>query len=248
MSARFSERVGIEARQGPRAEMQDRHVVAIEPEGLFGGVYDGHGGVAVAEAAAGHLHRAFFTDLRRGAGPEAAFREAFRQVDRLTADETCGAGATVVYVAGGRLWAANLGDGRAVLVRDAGVRAMTRDHRIDNPEERARVVAAGAGIEPPYLTRGDHGLMLTRSLGDRWFRDVGVIATPEISDLALGRPDRWVVVASDGLWDVLGNQEVAARVRAGRGPQHAARALVDAVATRGGHDYVTVLVLDLSTS
>src|SRR6516165_1905261 len=74
MSARFSERVGIEARQGPRAEMQDRHVVAIEPEGLFGGVYDGHGGVAVAEAAAGHLHRAFFTDLRRGADPEAAFR------------------------------------------------------------------------------------------------------------------------------------------------------------------------------
>jgi serine/threonine protein phosphatase PrpC len=228
--------------------MQDRHVLVIEPEGFFGGVYDGHAGVRVAEAAGRHLHAFFFAALRRGLGAEAAFREAFAETDRLTAGEACGAGATAIFisgVAGGQLVAANLGDGRVVVVRDDGVEAVTRDHRIDDPGERARVVAAGAWIDPPYVMRGEAGLMLTRSLGDRWFRAVGVIATPDVFVRALGPRDRWLVVASDGLWDELDNGEVASVVRGAAGAGLAALALADAVTARGGHDNVTVLVVDL---
>src|SRR5262245_56633884 len=102
--------VGVEARQDPRATMEDRHVTAVEPEGLFVGVYDGHGGAGVAATAALELHRLFFAGLRRGLDAPAAFRAAFDRVDRLTADEDCGAGATAVFVTPDRLVAANLGD------------------------------------------------------------------------------------------------------------------------------------------
>lgn len=225
--------------------MEDRHVAVVEPEGLFAAVYDGHGGAAVAEAAARHLHPALFAALRRGLEAEPAFHEAFAEVDRLTRHEQCGAGATAVLVAAGRVVAANLGDGRALVVGDHGSEAMTRDHRVDDPEERRRVVLAGARIEEPYLVRGRSGLMLTRSFGDRWFRAVGVIATPEVSVRALRPDDRWLVVASDGLWDEMENDEVAAAVRGAVEAGPAAAAVAAAVAVRGGRDNLTVLVVDL---
>lgn len=237
--------IGIEARQGPRAEMEDRHVVAAEPEGLLVAVYDGHGGAAVADLAERHLPPAFFAALRRGQGVEAAFHQAFAEVDRLTRDEECGAGVTAVFVGDASLVAANLGDGRALVVGDHDQEALTRDHRVDDPEERRRVVLAGARIEEPYLVRGRSGLMLTRSLGDRWFRAVGVIATPEISIHVLRRGDRRLVVASDGLWDELESAEVAGLVRRASGAAVAASAVANAVAARGGRDNLTVIVVDL---
>ena len=61
--------------------------------------------------------------------------------------------------------------------------------------------------------------MMTRSLGDRWFRPVGVIAEPEIGHHAVGAGDVAVVAATDGLWDVLGLDDTARLVRAARAPR-----------------------------
>ncbi|PYM59580.1 MAG: hypothetical protein DMD79_17390 [Candidatus Rokuibacteriota bacterium] len=236
--------IGVITRQGRRAEMQDRYVVAREPEGLFVGVYDGHGGSVTVELTAQHLHLRFFAALREGVDAVAAFSRAFAEVDRLTQEQTCGTGATAFFLAGRRLVAANLGDGRLVLLRGDGVEAVTRDHRVDDPDERARVLAAGAGIDYPYVVRGDAGLMLTRSFGDRWFRPVGVIASPEVFTRTLEPADRWLVAACDGLWDELDNAAVATIVRGAAGAQRAAEALGDAVASLGDRDNLTVIVVD----
>ena len=236
--------IGVIARQGRRAEMQDRHVVAPEPEGLFVGVYDGHGGSRVVDVTAERLHRVFFEALRAGLAAEAAFVRAFGEVDRLTCQETCGTGATALFLAGPRLVAANLGDGRLILVRGDGFEPVTRDHRLDDPGELARVLAAGAGIDYPYVMRGDAGLMPTRSFGDQWFRSVGVVASPDVFTRTLGPADRWLVAASDGLWDELENADVAALVRAAAGAQRAAQALSDTVAGLADRDNLTVIVVD----
>jgi serine/threonine protein phosphatase PrpC len=104
----------------------------------------------------------------------------------------------------------------------------------------------GARLEPPYVVRGDHGLMMTRSLGDRWFRPVGVIAEPEIGRHAVGADDVAVVAATDGVWDVLDVDEAAGLVRRAVAARSAARALVDAALGIGASDNVTAIVVRLS--
>jgi serine/threonine protein phosphatase PrpC len=82
--------------------------------------------------------------------------------------------------------------------------------------------------------------MVTRALGDHELRRVGVIAEPEVSQSSLGLDAVGLIVATDGLWDVVSNGEAAhlcRRVRA----QEAADRLVQTVAEREGSDNVTVI-------
>jgi serine/threonine protein phosphatase PrpC len=103
----------------------------------------------------------------------------------------------------------------------------------------------GARLDPPYLVRGDHGLMVTRSLGDRWLRPVGVLAEPEIGAAALGDADLALVAATDGVWDVLDVVEAGRLVRAAPTAGDAARALVEAALRAGTRDNVTAVVVRL---
>lgn len=232
--------------QGARREMEDRYVLVAGEGGLFGGVYDGHGGDAAVRAVAAGLHPRFFEALASGRDPEAAFLQAHAAMDRQVRHRTCGTTATTFFLRAGRLTVANLGDGRLILVREGLVRALTRDHRVLDPLERPRILAAGGLIDGPYVFREDHGVMMSRGFGDVWFRAVGVIATPEVSAWDLTPADRCLVVASDGLWDELSNEAVDRIVSAVPGPQAAADALAAAVATRHGRDNLTVLVVPLS--
>ena len=89
--------------------------------------------------------------------------------------------------------------------------------------------------------------MPTRSLGDEYFEPVGVIATPDVRTEILGAQDRWIVAACDGLFDVMGNQEVAAIVNETDGAREAVDALSrEALVHRMGTDNLTVVVVDLT--
>jgi serine/threonine protein phosphatase PrpC len=123
---------------------------------------------------------------------------------------------------------------------------LTRDHRIDVAAERARVLGMGAQLDPPYVIRGGHGLMMTRSLGDRWFRPVGVIPEPEVGRHALETDDVALVAATDGAWDVLSVEDAARIVRRAADAQAGADALIAAALAAGAHDNVTAVVVRLS--
>src|SRR5262249_14363453 len=123
---------------------------------------------------------------------------------------------------------------------------LTSDHRIDAAAERARVLRMGARLEPPYVVRGDHGLMMTRSLGDRWFRPVGVIAEPEIARHTLESNDVALVAATAGVGDVLSVEDVARVLRPAPTAQAAAEALIDAAIAADTLDNTTALVVRLA--
>jgi serine/threonine protein phosphatase PrpC len=238
--------VGVAADAGLRAHMEDRWAVRAAPGGLFAAVYDGHGGAAVADHAAAELHLAAIRALQAGLDAAAALERAFAEVAQATADAESGSTAAAFWLAGATLTTAHVGDSRVVRVGRTDVDALTRDHRIDAPDERARVLSMGASLDPPYVVRGGHGLMMTRSFGDRWFRPVGVLAEPEIGRHAVRAGDVAVVAATDGLWDVLGLDETARVVRAGATAAAAARALVEAALERGATDNVTAVVVRLA--
>jgi serine/threonine protein phosphatase PrpC len=158
-----------------------------------------------------------------------ALRVAFRTVSDAIAERVAwnemGSTAAVVLVQDETLISANVGDSRAVLSRSGQALALTLDHKPDSPSERARIEALGGEVtwvgqrdangvpivgEGVYRVNGT--LAVSRSLGD-------VPARPYVSDeveiRALARDrgaDEFVLIASDGLWDVMSSGEAVAFV------------------------------------
>ncbi len=50
---------------------------------------------------------------------------------------------------------------------------------------------------------------MSRSLGDSEASEIGVISTPDVFEVELGKNEKFVVIASDGIWEVLSNEKVA---------------------------------------
>ena len=238
--------VGAAADIGRRPYMEDRWALQPTPGGLFAAVYDGHGGSRVADRAAADLHLAVWRALRAGLDPADALRQAFGELDAATADAECGSTVAALLLTPESVTTAHVGDSRIVRVGQTGAQGLTQDHRIDAAGERTRVLRMGAELDPPYVVRGDRGLMMTRSLGDRWFRPVGVIPEPEVGRHALASDDVALVAATDGVWDVLSVEDAARVVRRADTAQAGADALIAAALAARAHDNVTAVVVRLA--
>jgi serine/threonine protein phosphatase PrpC len=229
--------------------MEDAHVLDLDFHGqgwVFCGVYDGHRGRTAAMTAAEHLHTIFLHHLQKRQHPEEAMTAAYREVDHMLVKERSGTTAVNVFIRERDLLAANAGDSRCLLVRRQDSLQLSADHRLSNPEEKERVRQTGAVIQEPYIMVGASGLMPTRSLGDQDFAAAGVIPDPFVHRKRLNQDDIFLILACDGLFDVMSNQEVAEVVRSAQGPEEAARNLMqEALEVRMSADNLTVICLEL---
>ena len=151
-----------------------------------------------------------------------------------------GATCVLAILSGNRLSINNCGDSRAILGRrnsNGSISAypLSTDHKPDNPEERKRILACGGhvgcrhvlvpgeGRNGPvsmpvgpcrvwYQNRGETlGLAMSRSLGDSVVHRCGVSAEPETFEHTVGSLDEFLIIATDGVWDVLDN-DVACQI------------------------------------
>jgi len=147
---------------------------------------------------------------------------------------------------------ANIGDGRAVLCRRGRAVRLTRDHTADDEEERERIInnVSSSIVSQRYgnWRVGSAGLQVTRSIGDADMKIEGVLtAEAEIHDVELDDDDDWfVIIATDGLWDVIDDQE-AVRLMCDtvKQPSMCAQRLVTEAIARGSRDNVTAIVVVL---
>ena len=103
--------------------------------------------------------------------------------------------------------AANVGDSAAVFAVDSkreAVQQLTADHRISNPDERARLANMGIALGDNRTRL--YGLNVSRCLGDKFIKDedLGFSAVPYVSPVVKLGPEEsgLLIIASDGLWDV----------------------------------------------
>ena len=103
---------------------------------------------------------------------------------------------------------------------------LSRDHKPDDEEEFKRIMEANGRVEPfkeptgeavgPYRVwlkdENIPGLAMSRSLGDKVAAQVGVISDPEIYEMMLSKDDKFVIIASDGIWEFLPNDQVVEMV------------------------------------
>ena len=227
-----------------REHMEDVVAYGTVHERQVLGVFDGHGGHEVAEHAAAQLLAAVEAE---GVEPidEAAMARIFGRIDLPTVQ--AGSTATVVIIGAEDVRVGWVGDSSAVLVRNPmlPVHELTSMHRADREDELARIYARGGGLMDGYVydPHGDRCLMVTRALGDADMRRVGVIPTPEFRLAPRRKDDYGVVLATDGLWDVVTAAEAAQAVRlCPTDADKVARGLVDRARRKMTGDNTTVLV------
>lgn len=139
---------------------------------------------------------------------------------------------TAAYSAGDDLFIAHVGHSRVYCFRDGELLRLTADHTI--AERNAR------GPQPQAVPRSSQDLrhILTDTLG-------GKSGLPEIliEHFRLQDGDR-LLLCTNGLTDVLSDDQIAEALSSRRRPQEECRTLADLAATRGGEDDVTVVLAD----
>ena len=187
-----------------------------------------------------------------------------------------GTTATILYVSSLAVVIANVGDSRAVmaqwLVDEKGVkyitaRQLTIDHIASSDEERQQVLEKGGFVSESggvdrvmgslavsrslgdirlasFLSRTPHVLVMTK---DEVFKQCGKMRIPEDS------PPCFIILASDGLWDVMNNQEavdlawqVIKGNKNGTAYQDAAEVLTQEAYVRGSTDNIGVCIVAIT--
>ncbi len=225
---------GFAERQGRRSEMEDTHL--IEETGPYAvyAIFDGHGGTRAARYSALSLKKAtsikggnvtpdmpfptldIMTKWTRGVEVMLSFMAASgKEANQAKPDS----GTTMISVFVDKktnearlFWA---GDSRAIVVRNGKVILATEDHTLNVPAEAERAQRLGAVVENGRITNKKLGLRIamTRSIGDLNIKEgaPAVISEPEENSIQLQKND-WLVIACDGLWDVVSNDVVASFV------------------------------------
>eukprot|EP01103_Thecamoeba_quadrilineata_P007585 TRINITY_DN1743_c0_g1_i2.p1 TRINITY_DN1743_c0_g1~~TRINITY_DN1743_c0_g1_i2.p1 ORF type:complete len:687 (-),score=178.36 TRINITY_DN1743_c0_g1_i2:319-2337(-) len=117
----------------------------------------------------------------------------------------------------GRLLMGHAGDSAVVLSHAGGKpEILSSIHRPGESDERVRIEAAGGAVVSYGCWRVNGVLAVSRSIGDGPLAHL-VISEPELREIQLRADDEFVVVASDGLWDVMSHSEVVSFVRKGVG-------------------------------
>jgi protein phosphatase 1G len=164
-----------------------------------------------------------------------------------------------VLLSDGTLAVANCGDSRCVLMRGGRAHTLSTDHKPNVRGERLRIERAGGAVIWSGVWRvgvgstatgggGGGGLLATsRAFGDRPLKlGAGVVATPDVKVLRLGEGDDVLVLASDGLFDVMNAQEALMIAREEQCASAGARRLAHEAVERGSLDNVAVLVVRLA--
>ena len=143
-------------------------------------------------------------------------------INSLFSGSTC---VSVIYTPE-RLIVPNIGDSRAVLGRyDFNTKTykaidLSRDHKPTEKDEAKRIIDNDGRIQP-FTEEGEFvgpqrvwikdeevpGLAMTRSFGDRVAATVGVMSEPEIKEFNFEEGDKFMIIASDGIWEFISSQE-----------------------------------------
>ncbi len=236
--------------------MEDMHAIYQDEARTFfaAEIYDGHGGKEAAEITSRMLTPYFMhawakeleKPLKDRRNESELLREAYLSVDAHLVERDVRSGTTAanLYIIGDRFLAANAGDTRVIIGTGNGFSFLTKDHKPDLPEERARIESLGGRVISYGAPRVEGILAMSRALGDRGLKPY-VSSEPRIVEGHPGKENDYAVLACDGVWDVLMPDDVMLIVRAAIDPGRASKEISKKALDHGSTDNITVIVLDL---
>ena len=160
---------------------------------LFG-IFDGHGGTDVVKFVKNRLPQLIKIYLNDLFPVEIAFKNAFKKVDeelKFFDSEYIGTTATLILIKDNKIYCANVGDTKAYIIYDKTYKQISNDHKCTNEDERKRITEIGGKI---IKNRVMGQLILTRTLGDLYVKQFGVINTPDINVYDINETINYIII------------------------------------------------------
>ena len=202
-----------------REKMEDFHTIipslTTNPSSSYFAIFDGHSGEAPAKYCKENLHKILLKNLSiTKFNIEKSLMNSFQEIDNEISKKNfpndSGTTASVILIyerynstikkSERYISCANVGDSKCYLIKRNSIMKISKDHNCNDKEEVERVKKNGGMV---FNNRVFGSLMLTRSIGDREMKNYGVCALPSVNSFKLSNDDFFVVIASDGVWDVV---------------------------------------------
>ncbi|XP_022876425.1 probable protein phosphatase 2C 10 isoform X1 [Olea europaea var. sylvestris] len=232
--------------------MEDFHVAKFvqlngRELGLFA-IYDGHLGDTVPAYLQRHLFSNILKEEDFWTNPNRSIAKAYERTDEaiLSHNPDLGRGGstavTAILINCRHLWVANVGDSRAVLSRNGQAIQLSIDHEPNT--ERGSIENRGGFVSnmPGDVARVDGQLAVSRAFGDKNLKP-HLRSDPDITDADIDEDSDFLILASDGLWKVMSNQEAVDLVTTINDPQKAAKQLSTEALNRESKDDISVIVV-----
>ncbi|KAL8040128.1 hypothetical protein ABFX02_10G078600 [Erythranthe guttata] len=233
-------------------DMEDYHFAEYRKKkghvlGLFA-IFDGHLGDRVPSYLKDNLFNNILDEPNFWEDPKAAIKNAYRSTDKLILENSLQLGpggstaVTAIVIDGKDLWVANIGDSRAVICRNGVPEQLSVDH--EPHVERRRIEKQGGFVTtlPGDVPRVNGQLAVARAFGDENLK-AHLSSEPDVCNVRIDSNTQFVILASDGLWKVMNNQEAVDMVKHVKDPQAAAKRLTAEALARKSKDDISCIVI-----
>jgi len=221
------------------------------PDNALFCLFDGHGGGEVSKFLQENFAKSMKETLPINTDNyEVKLNNLFLKLDdeiKQNSFYQVGATACVVYITrenGKRiLYCANVGDTRCTLVKDLGSQRLSYDDRASDENEYNRIMKQGGVV---FGGRVYGQLMLSRAFGDWELKSYGVICEPHIVKINIEDNDKYLVIASDGVWDVLEDNDVYELSKSATNSMELCRDIMKNSIDKGTMDNISCFVIKLN--
>lgn len=230
--------VGYASSIGGRNYMEDFPVIYSTPASSCFAVFDGHAGTHSAQIAS-EMARKYAEQTANEERPDitSLFRDINANLKEINVPDGCAG--VIAFLKHQRCFIAGVGDSRVVRVSKATEERMTTDHKPTNVDEFERLKGIGIGVSSEG--RVQRKLAMSRAFGDFWCKDLFV--EPDVRTFEITDDDIGLIIACDGLWDVLDDDCASRIMRESSTAQDAATKLRNLALALGSQDNVSVIVV-----
>ena len=204
-----------------KSKMEDFHIIIdrymnSNNKGYFS-ILDGHGigcqePIKYATTRLPNIFSNFLNSTNYNI--EKSFIYSFQKIDDelkcYSQIENCGSTVTIIYIDKelNIIYGANIGDSKSIIInRNKTYKNLTTEHKVEsNIKENERIKKLGGII---FNGRLFGQLALSRALGDFSLKNNGLISTPSIHKHKFNEDDIYIIIASDGIWDVLNEDDIS---------------------------------------
>ena len=227
-----------------------------DPYKSYFSLFDGHGGAEVAKYACDHLHKIFSKYLsEHRTKVEKALKKSFLVLDeelkKFKNTDSIGSTATVIFInretdamLGTKkvVYCANIGDTSCVLFSKSGCKKLSCDHRCNDEGEISRIKKSGGIIMNERL---NGKLEITRGFGDFAMKSKGLTCEPFINKIVLSESDKFVILCTDGVWDVVNEEDLFYLTLNIEQTDQIARDIIKQAMENGSTDNMSCIVIKL---
>ena len=221
------------------------------PDNALFCLFDGHGGGEVSKFLQENFAK-FMKEILpiNNENAENKLINLFLKIDNKIKENSffqVGATACIVYITRENdqkvLYCANVGDTRCTLIKEFGFKRLSYDDRASDENEYNRIIKQGGVV---FGGRVYGQLMLSRAFGDWELKAYGVVCEPHITKINIEKDDKYLVIASDGVWDVMEDEDAYELGKMANNSKNLCRDIVQTSLDKGSMDNISCFVIALN--